>query len=61
MIPMDEPITWADWLAGRRTRRETGLRAAPTVIRRDASSSDRRLRQLYGGERGLPFTPTEDL
>ena len=60
-IPKGRPISWQDWLAGRRARRETGLRVAPEVIRRATSSSDRRLRKLFQGERGLPFTRTEDL
>ena len=61
MIPMNEAMTWADWLAGRRARRETGNRVAPEIIRRPDSSSDRRLRALYQGERGLPFKKTEEL
>jgi hypothetical protein len=60
-IPMDEPISWEDWLKGRRARRETGKLVAPEVIRRASSSSDNRLRKLYNGERGLPFTKTEEL
>jgi hypothetical protein len=60
-IPKGRPISWTDWLAGRRARRETGLRVAPELIRRATSSSDRRLRGLFQGERGLPFTRTEDL
>jgi hypothetical protein len=38
-----------------------GNRVAPGVIRRTSSSSDRRLKKLFNGERGLPFTPTEKL
>lgn len=60
-IRRGEVLSWEDWLAGRRARRETGNRVAPEVIRRKASSKDKRLRALYGGERGLPFTPTEKL
>ena len=60
-IPKDRPISWADWLKGRRARRETGNRVAPEIIRRPSSSSDRRLRQLFNGERGLPFKKTEEL
>jgi hypothetical protein len=60
-IRRDEVLSWADWLAGRRARRETGNRVAPEIIRRKTSSKDKRLRALYNGERGLPFTPTEDL
>ena len=54
-------MSWDDWLKGRRWRRELGERVAPTVIRRERSSSDRRLRRLFRGRRGLPFTPTGDL
>jgi len=60
-IPIDKPISWEDWLRGRRARRETSKRVAPGIIRRDTSSKDRRLRKLFKGERGLPFTPTEKL
>ena len=60
-IPMNEAMSWADWLKGRRARRETGNRVAPEIIRRSSSSSDRRLRQLFNVERGLPFKKTEEL
>ncbi len=60
-IPMNEPMSWQDWLRGRRTRRETGNRVAPEIIRRPTSSSDKRLRTLFNGERGLPFKKTEEL
>ena len=60
-IPMNEPISFEDWLKGRRARRETGNRVAPEIIRRPASSRDKRLRKLYRGERGLPFKKTEEL
>jgi hypothetical protein len=36
-------------------------RVAPGVLRRKSSSKDRRLKRLFKGERGLPFTPTEKL
>ena len=58
---MNEPISWEDWLKGRRARRETGNRVAPEVIRRPSSSSDARLHELYHGERGLPFKKTAEL
>jgi hypothetical protein len=58
---MNEVMSWEDWLAGRRARRETGEMVAPTIIRRETSSSDKRLRKLFNGERGLPFKKTEDL
>ena len=60
-IPIDRPISWEDWLKGRRARREAGNLVAPEIIRRRESSSDRRLRDVFNGERGLPFTPTERL
>ena len=60
-IPMNEPMRWEDWLAGRRARRETGNRVAPEIIRRPSSSSDKRLRALFNGERGLPFKKTQEL
>jgi hypothetical protein len=60
-IPIAEPISWEDWRAGRAQRRKTGMRVAPEIIRREKSSADRRLRRLYNGERGLPFTPTDKL
>ena len=58
---MDEVMSWEDWLKGRKWRRELGNRVAPEVIRRPSGSRDRRLRKLFNGERGLPFTPTEKL
>ena len=60
-IPMNEPMRWEDWLAGRRARRETGNRVAPEIIRRPSSSSDPRLRRLFDGQRGLQFKQTEEL
>ena len=60
-IPMNEPMRWEDWLAGRRARRETGNRVAPEIIRRPSSSSDKRLRTLFNGERGLPVKKTQEL
>ena len=53
---MGEIMSWEDWLKGRRWRRELGNRVAPEVIQRSRSSSDRRLRKLFKGRRGLPFT-----
>lgn len=55
IIPKGRPISWEDWLKGRRARRETGNRVAPEVIRRATSSADGHLRKLFKGERGLPF------
>jgi hypothetical protein len=60
-IPIEGSISYEDWLKGRRFRRELSKLVAPGIIRRKTSSSDRRLKKLFNGERGLPFTPTEKL
>ena len=60
-IPIEGSISWEDWLKGRRYRRELSQRVAPGIKRRESSSSDRRLKRLFNGQRGLPFTPTEKL
>jgi hypothetical protein len=60
-IPIDKPISYEDWQKGRRWRREIGNLVAPEIIRRESGSKDRRLRALFNGERGLPFTPTDKL
>lgn len=60
-IPIEGSITYEDWLKGRRFRREVSKLLAPDVIRRKKSSSDKRLKKLFNGERGLPFTPTDKL
>ncbi len=61
IIPKGRPISWEDWLKGRRARRETGNRVAPEIIRRPAGSSDQRLRRLFHGDRGLPFKKNSEL
>ncbi len=58
---MNETMSWEDWIKGRRARRKTGMLVAPEIICRPSGSHDRRLRDLYKGERGLPFKKTEDL
>jgi hypothetical protein len=60
-IPIEGSISYKDWLKGRRYRRELSKLVAPGIIRRRSSSGDRRLKKLFNGERGLPFTPTEKL
>ena len=60
-IPIEGSISDRDWLKGRRFRRQLSQLVAPGVIRRKSSSSDRRLRKLFKGERGLPFTLKEKL
>lgn len=59
--PKEGVMSFGDWLAGRKARRESGNLVAPEVIRRQASSSDRRLKKQFNGERGLPFPTTESL
>lgn len=60
-IPIEGAISWEDWLKGRRYRRELSQRVAPGISRRTSSSSDRRLKKLFNGKRGLPFTLNEQL
>ena len=60
-ISKEGVMSFGNWLAGRKTRRESGNLVAPEVIRRQASSSDRRLKKQFNGERGLPFPTTESL
>jgi hypothetical protein len=47
--------TWEQWQEGRALRRRLGELVAPAVIRRAESSSDRRLKEAFGGERGPGF------
>lgn len=61
LIPIDRPISWKDWLRGRKIRRRISMQVAPGGSQRPKSSSDRRLRKLYRGKRGLPFPPTSKL
>lgn len=60
-IPINGAISYEDWLKGRRARREISQRVAPGIRRRESGPKDARLRELFNGERGLPFTPTEKL
>ncbi|MDD4101079.1 MAG: hypothetical protein PHU80_00415 [Kiritimatiellae bacterium] len=43
--------TWEEWLAGRQARRELARRIGMPVCRRQESSSDKRLRAAFDGER----------
>lgn len=52
-------ITWEQWQAGRDKRRRLGELVAPPVIRREESSSDQRLREAFGGQRGPEFPGRE--
>jgi hypothetical protein len=60
-IPINGSIRYADWLKGRRYRRQLSKMVAPGVIRRQSSSRDRSLKKLFQGERGLPFSPVDQL
>jgi len=60
-VPIGKTISWKDWLAGRKARRESSRLVEPRPIRRQQSSSDRRLRKFFKGQRGLPFAKTADL
>ena len=59
--PRKTQWTWEEWQAGRQARRELSLRVGQPVCRRQESSSDRRLRAAFGGERapGLGGTKGE--
>jgi len=54
-ISSDRRYTWEQWLAGREKRRRLGNLVAPPIIRRESSSSDKRLRAAFDGGRGPPF------
>lgn len=49
--PIKTLWTWGEWQAGRAAKREQSLRVGPPVSRRAESSSDRRLRAAFDGER----------
>jgi hypothetical protein len=52
--------TWEEWQASRAARKAVSDRFGPPVTRRRESSSDRRLRRAFKGERGPAFN-TNDL
>jgi len=43
--------TWEEWQAGRKARRELSRRVGTPICRRAESSSDKRLRAAFNGER----------
>ena len=49
--------TWEEWEQSRAARRAVTERIGPPVVRRRESSSDRRLRQAFQGQRGPEFKP----
>jgi len=51
--------TWEEWKAGRAALRAVTDKVHPGSIRRKSSSSDRRLREAFAGERGpKPVQPS---
>jgi hypothetical protein len=58
-IKPQKRYTWEQWQAGREKRRRLGELVAPKVIRRAESSSDKRLREAFNGERGPAFPGRE--
>lgn len=60
LIEPERRLTWEQWQAGRAERRRIGNLVAPAIIRRAESSSDRRLRATFNGERGPAFNKPFD-
>ena len=49
--------TWDEWQQSRAARRAAADKIGPAIVRRKESSSDRRLRPAFKGERGPDFNP----
>ncbi|MBU0756319.1 MAG: hypothetical protein KJ645_14350 [Planctomycetes bacterium] len=49
--------TWEEWRKSRADRRAIALRFGPPISRRKSSSSDKRLKSAFQGERGPDFGP----
>ena len=58
--PVMTQWTWEEWQAGRQARREASLRVGKPVCRRQESSSDRRLRAAFGGQRAPGWKSTKE-
>lgn len=56
-VSPERTFTWEQWLAGRAERRALSRLVAPDGARRLESSSDKRLRAAFDGERGPKFLP----
>lgn len=54
-------MTYEQWRAGRRLRRELSDLVSPEECGQDTSDDDSLLRAKYNGRRNSPFTPTQDL
>ncbi len=50
--PLKTSWTWEEWQASRAARKAVSARLGPPVTRRKESSSDRRLRRAFQGDRG---------
>ena len=46
---------WEEWQQSRAARRNVAERIGPTITRRRESSSDKRLRSAFKGQRGPDF------
>jgi len=49
--------TWDEWQHSRAARRAVADRMGPPITRRRESTSDRRLRAAFQGQRGPNFNP----
>lgn len=47
--------SWEEWQRSRKARRAATDRITPSPVRRERSSSDKRLRAAFGGRRGPDF------
>lgn len=53
--PLKTRWTWLEWQESRAARRAVADRVGPPIVRREQSSSDRRLRNAFDGNRGPAF------
>jgi len=49
--PFKVSWTWEEWQKSRALRRAIALKSGPPIVRRRTSSSDRRLRAAFSGNR----------
>jgi hypothetical protein len=61
MIPMNEPISYEDWLKGRRARREGGNWWPAKSSGEKAAQTTSDCERSLTGKEGCRFTPTEKL
>jgi hypothetical protein len=60
-LAIGDQITYDQWRAGRRIRREISDLISSEECGKDTSDDDALLRAKYDGRRNSPFTPTEEL